>query len=101
MFGNEAGKFLDQVNASKVIDRINTAHGFYTRVSVDRSLCSPIPVGQKGGSFKVEGIEHGLGVLLWGDDGFLETVEGYSYGGDPLLDRSLADLKFSRIEQLG
>ena len=100
-FGTEAGKFLAQVNASKVVDRINTAHGFYTRVSVDRSICQPLPLGDKGGSFDVEGIQHGIGVLLWADGGYLATIEGYSYGGDPLLGRDLADLKFLGTEQLG
>ena len=93
-FGTEADKFLAQVNASKVVDRINTAHGFYTRVSVDRSQCQPLPFREKGGSFEVEGVEHGIGVLLWEDDGYLETIEGFAYAGDPLLGRSLADLKF-------
>ena len=101
LFGDEAERFLVQLRASKVVDRINTAHGFYTRVSVDRSLCQPMSLDQKGGSFEVEGIQHGIGVLLWGDDGFLETIEGYSYGGDPLLGRSLPDLKFLGTERLG
>jgi hypothetical protein len=101
LFGTEADRFLAQVNASKVVDRINTAHGFYTRVLVDRSHCQPLPLREKGGSFDVEGIKHGIGVLLWEDDGYLETIEGYSYGGDPLLGRSLADLKFLGTEQLG
>ena len=101
LFGKDAEKFLAQVSASKVIDRINTAHGFYTRVSVDRANVQPVDLERKGGSFEVEGIEHGLGLLLCGEDGYLETIEGYSYGGDPLLGRTLADLKFLGVEQLG
>jgi hypothetical protein len=101
LVGCDAENFLAQVNSSLVIDRINTAHGFYTRVSVDRAEVQPVALEGKGGSFEVEGIEHGIGLLLWGDDGYLETIEGYSYGGDPLLGRTLADLKFLGTEQLG
>lgn len=101
LFGIEAGKFLAQVNASRVVDRINTIHGFYTRVLADRSLCQRLPLSGKGGSFEVESIEHGIGVLLWEKDGYLETIEGYSYGGDALLGLSLADLRFMGTEQPG
>jgi hypothetical protein len=93
-FGDDAKKFLRQVEASEVIDRINTIHGFYTLVKVDRSACEALHVGQKGGGhFEVEGIRYGLGVITWFEDGYLKELEGFGY--DDVLDgKNLSELNF-------
>ncbi|CAN5509390.1 hypothetical protein BH10PSE4_BH10PSE4_28460 [soil metagenome] len=101
MFGDDEAEFRRQVSAGEVVDRINTIVGFYTRVVVDRSLCRPLPIRFKGGHFEVGGIEHGMGVVLWDDDGYLETVKGFTYDDDPLLGRDLAELQFVAMAQLG
>jgi hypothetical protein len=56
-----------------------------------------------GAHFEVEGIEHGLGIVLWDTDGdgYLETVEGWTVDDYPLEGVDLADLKFVRLTQLG
>ncbi len=94
---------LEQVASAEVTDRINTLVGFYTRVKVDRTKCSPVPLSHHGAHFEVEGIEHGLGILLWDidGDGYLETIEGWTVDEDPLEGVDLADLKFGRVTQLG
>lgn len=101
MFGDAEDEFRKQVAASTVTDRINTIVGFYTRVVVDRSACRPLPIQSKGGHFEVDGVEHGVGVVLWEEDGYLETIEGFTYDDDPLRGRELSDLKFIALSQLG
>lgn len=101
MFGADAKEFRKQVNASKVVDRVNTIVGFYTRVVVDRSACRPLPVRLKSGHFEVAGIEHGIGVVLWDEDGYLETIEGFTYDDNTLAGRDLSDLKLVALAQLG
>jgi hypothetical protein len=100
LFDEDAAAFRDQIASARVIDRINTIVGFYTRVVVDRSKCRPLNVRAKGGHFEVEGIENGMGVVLWDADGYLETIEGFSYDNDPLAGRDLATLKFIKLVQL-
>jgi hypothetical protein len=103
LFGENAEAFLEQVASAEVTDRINTIVGFYTRVKVDRTKCSPVSLSHQGAHFDVEGIEHGLGIVLWDidGDGYLETIEGWTVDEDPLEGVDLADLKFGRVTQLG
>ncbi len=103
LFGDKAGAFREQVAIAEVVDRINTIVGFYTRVKVDRAKCSPVSLRHQGAHFEVEGIEHGLGIVLWDTDGdgYLETIEGWTVGEDPLEGFDLANLKFVRVTQLG
>ena len=103
LFGPKAGAFLEQISSAQVVDRINTIVGFYTRVKVDRAKCSPVPLSHQGAHFEVEGIEHGLGIILWdtGGDGYLETIEGWTVDENPLEGVDLANLKFVRLTQLG
>jgi hypothetical protein len=99
LFGENTKAFLEQVASAEVTDRINTIVGFYTRVKVDRTKCSPVPLRHQGAHFEVAGIEHGLGIVLWDidGDGYLETIEGWTVGEDPLEGVDLADLKFGRV----
>jgi len=101
MFQTDAEEFRKQVRASRVVDRVNTIVGFYTRVLVDRSACRPLPIQTKCGHFEVAGIEHGMGVVLWAEDGYLKTIEGFTYNDDPLRGRDLSDLKFVALAELG
>lgn len=103
LFGEKADAFREQIASAEVVDRINAIVGFYTRVRVDRANCSPVPLSHQGAHFEVEGIEHGVGIVLWDTDGdgFLETIEGWTVDENPLEGVELADLKFVRRTQLG
>jgi hypothetical protein len=103
LFGEMADAFREQVDSAEVVDRINTIVGFYTRVKVDRARCSPVPLKHQRTHFEVEGIEHGLGIVLWDTDGdgYLETIEGWTVDENPLEGVDLADLKFIRMTQVG
>lgn len=103
LFGDGEQAFLAQVASAEVIDRINTIVGFYTRVSVPRSTNKPVRFRKQGAHFEVEGIEFGIGVLLWdvNGDGYLDEIEGYTVGEDPLAGFDLAALKIIRMTLLG
>lgn len=100
LFDANEDAFRRQVAAARVVDRINTIVGFYTRVVVDRSKCQPLNIRAEGGHFDVEGIEHGMGVVLWEEDGYLDQIEGFTYSDDPLEGVDLAELKFIKLVQL-
>ncbi len=101
LFETDAAAFRQQIASARVIDRINTIVGFYTRVVVDRSNCQPLSIRGKGGHFEVEGVDLGMGIVLWDDEGYLDQIEGFTYTDDPLARVDLAGLKFVRLEQLG
>ena len=62
-----------------VAARTNTGAGFYT--TLDVSYQPPIegtsPVGDVGAT--VAGLQHGMGFLLWPQDGHIHKLEGYAY----------------------
>jgi hypothetical protein len=91
--GSDADKFHLQVEASEVFDRISTIHGFYTRIKVDRLASEALPNEQRaGGYFEVQGIEHGVGVILWFEDGYLHQIEGFGYDTDVFEGKDLDKL---------
>ncbi|MEW5686253.1 MAG: hypothetical protein AB1942_15160 [Pseudomonadota bacterium] len=100
-FGPQAGTFREQLAAARVVDRVNTKVGFYTRVVVDRFRCRPLHIRAKGGHFEVEGLSLGMGLVLWEHDGYLATIEGYTYDDLPLEGVELASLGYRGLVQLG
>ena len=94
--GHEAA-FRRQVDAAAVIDWENTAVGFFTEVRINRSACPPVEFRQQGGTFEVEDVPEGVGVILWGQDGYLTTIEAYTFVGQPLEGVDLMTLKFVRL----
>lgn len=103
IFAELEGEFRNQIANAVVVDRINTIVGFYTRVKVDRTKSKPVPIRHKGAHFEVCNVEHGIGIVLWDsdNDGFLETIEGYTVDQDPLREIDLAHIQSVRMEQLG
>lgn len=95
LFGPDEATFLRQVEAARVTDRINTVVGFYTRIAMDRSALTALPITHKGAHFEVPGIRHGMLVTLWDEDGYLADIEGVTYGDDDLGGQQLADLDFT------
>ncbi len=89
-----ADTFRQQMASAKVTDRINTIHGFYTRIAADRESAPPIATDRLGGQFEVESIELGLGIIVWFEDGYVDYIEGFGYGTDVLAGIDLAELKF-------
>jgi hypothetical protein len=74
-----------------VTARENTGAGFYT--TIDFPHGSPIklasPLGDVGAS--IDGLQYGMGFLLWLRDGRIYQLEGYSY------EESTSDINFERV----
>ena len=98
LFGPDETTFLQQVEAARVTDRINTVVGFYTRIAMDRSAVIALPITRKGAHFEVPGIRYGMLVTLWDDDGYLADIEGVTYRDDDLGGQDLADLDFTSFQ---
>jgi hypothetical protein len=73
---------------------VNTVVGFYTRITVNKGLARPLAIQHKGAHFDVLGTRHGMIVVLWEEDGYLETIEATTYGDDDLGGQDLTDLDF-------
>jgi hypothetical protein len=69
------------VNA-RVVNRENTGAGFYTHFTIARDGSAAINGERirRGPSATIEGLQHGMGFILWLADGFADCLEGYSYG---------------------
>jgi hypothetical protein len=81
-----------QVDSARVVKRENTGAGFYTTFDVSSSEAMDgvkSPLGDVGAT--VNGLEHGMGFLLWIEDGRVGQLEGYSY------DESTSGLDFEHI----
>ncbi|WP_158915746.1 hypothetical protein [Caulobacter sp. S45] len=93
-FGSDASDFRRQIDACRVVDRVNTTVGFYTRTTVDKAVAQPLTITHKGAHFEVPGTRYGMMVVLWGDGGYLSTIEATTYGEDDLGGQDLVDLDF-------
>jgi hypothetical protein len=84
-----------QLATASIRSRENTGHGFYTHFEVDHAIAG---IGghksrdmRDGPLAKVDGIEHGMGFILWLHDGYANHLEGYSFGG------STVDIDFATV----
>jgi len=70
-----------QLSTAVILSRENTGAGFYTRFSVKR--CSDTAIGgerlRRGPVAKIDGLEHGMGFILWLNEGYADCLEGYCY----------------------
>lgn len=65
-----------------VVSRKNTGAGFYTNFDVERASVATVG-GERlrnGPESEIDGLEHGMGFILWLKDGYADCLEGYSYG---------------------
>lgn len=71
-----------QLSTAVLVSRENTGAGFYTSFAVNRG--SGVPVSgerlRNGPAMRIDGLQHGMGFILWLKDGYAELLEGYSYG---------------------
>src|SRR5579864_3063429 len=70
-----------QLSNATVIGRVNTGAGFYTQIIMQRDSV-PSVGGERlrsGPMATVEGLEHGMGFILWLKEGFADSLEGYCY----------------------
>ena len=70
-----------QLSSATVLSRENTGAGFFTRIDVGRSTLLLIGGERRrdGPEARIDGLEHGMGFILWLKEGYLDCLEGYSY----------------------
>jgi hypothetical protein len=72
-----------QLLTATVRSRENTGAGFFTRFDVDRASSSAIK-GERlrnGPEATMDGLQHGMGFILWLKEGYAECLEGYATAG--------------------
>jgi hypothetical protein len=70
-----------QLSTATLLSRENTGGGFFTHFAVDRASSGVIE-GMRlrnGPEGKIDGLEHGMGFILWLKQGYADCLEGYSY----------------------
>ena len=71
-----------QLSAATFRSRENTGCGFLTCFVVDRAASTELPGLRlrNGPAARVEGLEHGMGFILWLKEGYADCLEGYCFG---------------------
>ena len=70
-----------QLSTAAVTSRENTGAGFYAQIAVQRDSVASVG-GERlrnGPAATIEGLEHGMGFILWLKRGFADCLEGYCY----------------------
>ena len=72
----------EQIAAAQVTNFENTGAGFFSTFEIARKA-RPLPDQSTPdvGTGSVANIPHGMGFLVFLRDGYLSTIEGYTYGG--------------------
>jgi hypothetical protein len=85
----------EQIDGIVVSSRENTGVGFYTNFSLQSKLMKRINADTTKChiSANIEGIDNGLGFILWLNDGYVDCLEGYTYT-DSTVNKNLAALNF-------
>jgi hypothetical protein len=71
-----------QLSTATVLSRQNTGAGFYTHFVVERASSDALG-GERlrsGPEARVDGLQHGMGFILWLKEGYADHLEGYCYG---------------------
>ena len=82
-----------QLSTATILRREYTGAGFYTYFSVDRASNRAIggESPRSGPNARIEGLEHGMGFILWLKEGYADCLERYS------LDESTTEVAFERV----
>ncbi len=93
-----------QLTTATVVERDNTGHGFYTMFEMDRNAVPRLESVSMidAPSMSMEGMGDGniVGFILWAEDGYPTTLEGFQYGDlagqtVDLHDYDLFELRFT------
>ena len=101
-----AAALRGQLAVATVTERTNSGAGFFTTIAVPHSAArvdSPRVLGEETGA-RVAGLEHGLGFVLFMNDGRFDTLEGYAYGestGSLSLDDLAPDVFRLPVHRIG
>jgi hypothetical protein len=81
MYSEDRAALEAQLSTATLLRRENTGAGFFTRFKVDRTSCAPIGAKRlrEGPEAKIDGLEYGMGFILWLKEGYADCLEGHSY----------------------
>ncbi|MBX3479807.1 MAG: hypothetical protein KF842_05365 [Caulobacter sp.] len=106
--GENGDIFRQQLRAARVVDRINTVVGFYTRIVIERGaapLLATINPRLSGCQTELAEANYGLVFILSYEDGYLSQIEGclnssgnYDSGDDTLGGSDLSWLTLRAVE---
>jgi hypothetical protein len=83
-----------QFSSARLLERENSGVGFFTTIAVPDdvpAVSTPSPLGQEVAA-NIVGLEHGMGFLLFMQDGRLHVLEGFTY------DDSTSELDFEHMK---
>ncbi|GAB5486520.1 MAG: hypothetical protein Pars2KO_00900 [Parasphingorhabdus sp.] len=86
-----------QLENASVVNRENTGGGFYTTVSIPieiPSIKGPRLLSEETYA-QVEGLEHGIGFVLFLENGYLHILEGYALAPEDTSSLDFSDLNFT------
>src|SRR5260370_41816620 len=89
-----------QLSTATFLSRENTGGGFFTCFAVDRASSDAIG-GRRlrdGPAIRIDGLEHGMGFILWLKEGYADCLEGYSYA-ESTTGLALEAVGFEILEQ--
>mgnify|MGYP001438246314 CR=1 FL=1 len=91
----------DQLQSIVVESRENSGGGFFTTISVSLQAPAAIVSSPLGLNVyaSVDGMEHGLGMLLFFEHGRISLLEGYSVGGEDTTEIEFEQVAFELTEQ--
>lgn len=69
-----------QLTTATVRSRENSGAGFYTRFEVHQGPAIQGDRMRHGPNARMGGSDHGMGFILWLQDGYAATLEGYTFG---------------------
>ena len=88
-----------QLSIATVIKRENTGVGFFTTISLpptaDAIDMSEPTSGETHA--RISGLEHGMGFVLFFDEGRIGTLEGFTYGSESTTELDLSSLTFDIV----
>ena len=90
-----ADRLREQIVAAQVTDFENTGAGFFSTVRVSPEaprLTDKSPLDAASGS--VGDIEHGMGFLVFLENGYVSLIEGYTYGDVSTVGVDFESVKF-------
>jgi hypothetical protein len=88
-----------QFSAAIFRGRENTGAGFYTNFEVERTASAAIG-GERlrhGPQATIDGLKFGMGFILWLSEGYVSSLEGYSYE-ESTVGIDLSKVKFEIVK---
>ncbi|HWA18724.1 MAG TPA: hypothetical protein VG757_06975 [Devosia sp.] len=83
IYGEQVPDLVAQLDAATFTRRENTGGGFFTEFTVDHSIAPVSCLSPIGGLMvMLDGIDEGIDLLLFVNDGYASRLEGHSAAGE-------------------